>query len=46
MDLLEYSGIDFEHLDRRVTLRVNGEDGQFSRELTEGDAVQIQYEDE
>ena len=46
MDLLEQSGIDFEHLDRRVTLRVNGEDGQFSRELMEGDAVQIQYEDE
>ena len=45
MDLLEYAGLDFEHLDRPVTLRVNGESGAFMRILADGDRVSIQMED-
>ena len=44
MDLLEFSGIDLNHLDkleRPVELRVNGEAGQFSRILAEDDDVSI-----
>lgn len=41
LDLLLYTGIDFEHLDKPVTLRVNGEEGFFTRELHEGDTVVI-----
>lgn len=44
MDLLAYSGIDFEHLERRVVLRINGVDGQFTQEINDGDSVVIQYE--
>ncbi len=45
MDLLEYAGLDFEHLDRPVTLRVNGESGSFMRVLADGDRVCIQLEE-
>lgn len=41
MDLLEYSGVDFDHLVKPVELKVNGEFGQFSQRLAEGDVVQI-----
>ena len=43
MDLLEHSGIDFEHLDRPVDLRVNGELGSFQQILRNGDQVEIKY---
>ena len=42
MDLLDRSNIDFEHLDKPVMLRVNGEDSAFMRILEDGDAVSIQ----
>jgi hypothetical protein len=45
MDLLEYAGLDFEHLDRPVTLRVNGENGSFMRVLADGDRVSIRLEE-
>lgn len=41
MDLLEYSGIDFEHLDRPVQLEVNGEERGFQYQLKEQDSVKI-----
>lgn len=41
MDLLEYSGIDFEHLDRSVRLEVNGVEQGFQHVLKEQDAVVI-----
>lgn len=41
MDLLEYSGIDFNHLDRPVELLVNGDYGQFSQRIFENDSVVI-----
>ena len=41
MDLLEYSGIDFEHLDRAVRLEVNGEERGFQHPLKEQDSVTI-----
>ena len=43
MDLLEYSGIDFEHLDRGVELQVNGKECAFSQELRPQDEVIIDY---
>ena len=43
MDLLEYSGIDFEHLDRGVELQVNGSECAFSQELHPQDEVIIRY---
>lgn len=43
MDLLEYSGIDFEHLDRGVELQVNGTECAFSQELRSRDDVVIRY---
>lgn len=43
MDLLEHSGIDFEHLDRGVELQVNGEECAFSQELRPQDEVIIRY---
>lgn len=46
MDLLDRTGLDFEHLDRPVILRVNGEDSAFTRVLLEGDAVTIRVKDE
>lgn len=44
MDLLERSGIDFEHLDRPVRLAVNGQAGAFQQVLRPGDQVEIRYE--
>ncbi len=41
MDLLEYSGIDFENLDRPVRLEVNGEERGFQHELKQQDSVNI-----
>ena len=41
MDLLEYSGIDFEHLDRAVRLEVNGVERGFQYALKEQDSVTI-----
>lgn len=45
MDLLERSGIDFEHLDRPVHLRVNGRPGLFQQVLREKDEVEILCEE-
>lgn len=41
MDLLQYSGIDFDHLDRPVKLDVNGQECGFRYELKEKDIVTI-----
>ena len=41
MDLLDYSGIDFEHLDRAVRLEVNGVERGFQHALKEQDSVTI-----
>lgn len=41
MDLLEYSGLDFEHLEQPVTLKVNGEDAMFQQIIQNGDTVDI-----
>ena len=43
MDLLDRSGIDFDHLDREVELQVNGADASFTQELHHHDVVTIQY---
>ncbi len=45
MDLLDHSGLDFEHLDRPVVLKVNGENSAFMRVLKDGDSVSIQTEE-
>lgn len=42
MDMLEYSGLDFDHLQKPVELLVNGEFGQFAQLLQNGDQVVIQ----
>lgn len=44
MDLLQYSGLDFERLDGPVALRVNGAEGKFSQLLCDHDHIMIQYE--
>ncbi len=44
MDILEYAGLDMEHLTSPVTLRVNGEPAQFQQEIKPGDVVNI-FED-
>jgi hypothetical protein len=41
MDLLEYSGIDFEHLDRAVRLEVNGIERGFQYAVKAQDRVII-----
>ena len=41
MDLLDRSGIDFEHLDRTVELRINGIESPFSQVLFPNDDVII-----
>ena len=41
MDLLEHSGIDFEHLDRTVRLEVTGVERGFQHTLKEQDSVSI-----
>ena len=45
MDLLEYSGLDFQHLDSPVSLLVNGRDGAFQQVLRSGDTVDIRKKD-
>ena len=42
MDLLEYSGLDFDHLEHPVTLKVNGKNGLFQQVIVSGDDVTIQ----
>ncbi len=44
MDLLEYSGIDFDHLDHTVSLKVNGVECPFQHVLKMGDVVSITCE--
>lgn len=46
MDLLERTDIDFQHLQRPVTLRLNGGECLFQQVLQAGDQVSIGYEDE
>lgn len=46
MDLLEHSGIDFQHLDRAVRLRVNDQVCTFQQVLKQGDRVEIRCEEE
>ncbi|MBE6909711.1 MAG: cell division protein FtsA [Ruminococcaceae bacterium] len=41
MDMLEFSGLDFDHLDKPVELQVNGLPGQFSQVLANNDNVSI-----
>ena len=41
MDLLEFSGLDFNHMERPVEMLVNGDFGQFSQRLFEDDDVII-----
>lgn len=41
MDLLQYSGIDFEHLNSPVRLEVNGVERGFQHQLRDGDIVTI-----
>ena len=41
MDMLEFSGLDFDHLDKPVELFVNGQPGQFSQALANNDVVSI-----
>ena len=43
MDLLDRSGIDFEHLDRPVELLVNGMEAPFSQILYPNDDIIIRY---
>lgn len=45
MDLLEYSGIDFDHVERPVALRLNGQECKFQQVIKNGDLVEIAYED-
>lgn len=46
MDLLERTGIDFKHVQRPVTMRVNGAECVFQQVLKNGDRVDIGFEDE
>ena len=41
MDMLDYSGMDFESMDQPVDLLVNGEIGAFMRVLEPNDEVLI-----
>ena len=41
MDLLKFSNLDFQNLDKPVELRVNGEPGQFQEVIKDGDSVEI-----
>ncbi len=43
MDLLQFSGLDFDHLEEPVDLMVNGRMGQFSQRLFTGDLITIGY---
>ncbi|MDD3570164.1 MAG: pilus assembly protein PilM [Lachnospiraceae bacterium] len=44
MDMLEYSGIDFEHPEGNVVIKVNGEAGYFQQKLNNGDIIEIYCE--
>lgn len=44
LDLLERSGLDFQHLDRPVLTQVNGVDSPFQQLLAEGDKIEIRYQ--
>lgn len=44
MDILEYSGLDFEHISSRVIMRVNDKEGTFLQELRNNDTVVIYCE--
>lgn len=46
LDLLERSGLDFQHLDRPVLTQVNGVDSPFQQLLAEGDKIEIRYQPE
>ena len=46
MDLLEYTQLDFKHLDRPVTLLVNGEPGAFTQQIYPRDVISIRCEPE
>lgn len=41
MDLLQYTGLDFQNLDRPVRLEVNGAEASFQQVLKQGDSVGI-----
>lgn len=41
MDLLEHSGLDFDHLSGPVSLLVNGVEGLFQQVIAPGDEVEI-----
>lgn len=41
MDLLERTGIDFDHLESPVRMEINDEESNFTRELKNGDEVMI-----
>ncbi len=41
MDMLEFSGIDFDHIEKPVELTVNGLPGQFSQVLFNNDVISI-----
>lgn len=44
MDVLEYSGLDFDNLEKPVELLVNGQEGQFTQVLKNRDDVVIRYQ--
>ena len=41
MDVLIFSGLDFDHIDKPVEMLVNSQSGKFSQELHDGDEVII-----
>lgn len=44
MDILEYSGLDFDHLSGQVNIMINGSNGTFLQELRRNDIVVIACE--
>lgn len=44
MDVLEYSGLDFDNIKGKVIMKVNGEDGSFLQELRSNDVISITCE--
>lgn len=45
MDLLQYSGIDFKHLDRPVRMLINGQGCTFQQKLEQNDQVEIRLDE-
>ena len=43
MDLLQYSGIDFDHVEHPVRLAVNGQESSFQQVIVINDSVEICY---